>query len=125
MGGQVVQDDDVARLEGRSQLGFDVSLEDAPIHRRVDDEGRGERAAAQAGDEGLRLPMSERGLGKKPLAFQATAAQAGHLGGGSGLVQEDEPVRLKPHLRLANAGPFLARLLDVGAILLAGPQSFF
>ena len=58
------------------------------------------RAAAQAGDEGLRLPMSERGLGEKPLAFQATAAQAGHLGGGSGLVQEDEPVRISgAHLR--------------------------
>ena len=69
--------------------------------------------------------MSERGLGEKPLAFPATAAQARHLGGGSGLVEEDQSVRLKPHLRLANAGPFLARLLDVGAILLAGPQSFF
>jgi hypothetical protein len=62
VGGQVVQDDDIARLEGRRQLGFDVSVEDAPIHRRVDAEWRGERAAAQAGDESLRLPMSERGL---------------------------------------------------------------
>jgi hypothetical protein len=107
------------------ELGFDVSLEDAPIHRRVDDEWRGERAAAQAGDEGLRLPISERSLGEKPLAFPATAPQARHLGGGSGLVEEDQPVRLKPHPRLANADPFLARLLDVGPILLACPQSFF
>ena len=99
---------------GRSQLGFDVSLEDPPIHRRVDDERRGERVAAQAGDEGLRLPMSERGLGEKPLALQATAAQARHLGGGSGLVKEDEPARLKPHLRLANADPFLAACLTSG-----------
>ena len=125
MGGQVVKDDDVAGLEGRSQLGFDVGLEDAPIHRRVDDEWRGERVAAQAGDEGLRLPMSERGLGEKPLAFPATAAQARHLGCRSGLVEEDQSMRLKPHLRLANADPFLARLSDVGPILLACPQSFF
>ena len=62
MGGQVVQDDDVARLKGWNQLGLDVSLEDAPIHRRVDDEWRGERPAAQAGYEGLRLPVAERGL---------------------------------------------------------------
>jgi len=115
----------IARLEGWGELGFDVSLEDAPIYRRVDDERRGERAAAQAGDEGLRLPVSERGLREKPLAFQATAAQARHLGGGSGLVQEDEPVRLKPHPRLADFCPFLARVLDVGAILFARPQSFF
>ena len=107
------------------ELGFDVSLEDAPIDRRIDDEGRGERAAAQAGDEGLRLPMSERGLGEKPLAFRATAAQARHLGGGSGLVHEDQSVRLQPHLRLANAGPFFARLFDVGTIVLAGAQNFF
>jgi hypothetical protein len=115
----------IARLEGWGELGFDVSLEDAPIYRRVDDERRGERAAAQAGDEGLRLPVSERGLREKPLAFQATAAQARHLGGGSGLVQEDQSVRLKPHLRLANAGPFFARLFDVGTIVLAGAQNFF
>ena len=125
MGGQIVQDDEIAGLKGRGQLGFDISLEDAPIHRRINDEWRGERATAQAGDEGLRLPMAERDLGKKPLAFGATAAQAGHLGGGSGLVEEDQPMRLKPHLRLANADPFLARLFDVGPIVLAGSQSFF
>jgi hypothetical protein len=124
MGGQVVEDDDVAGLESRGQLGFDVSLEDAPIHRRVDDEWRGERVATQAGDEGLRLPMAERGLGETPLAFPATAAQARHLGGGSGLVEEDQSVRLKPHVRLANPGPFVARLFDVGAIVLACPQFF-
>jgi hypothetical protein len=33
-------------------------------------------------------------------------------------------MRLKAHLRLANADPFLARLFDVGAIVLAGSQSF-
>ena len=31
---------------------------------------------------------------------------------------------LKPHDRLARRGPFLARLLDVGPIMLARPQSF-
>ena len=31
---------------------------------------------------------------------------------------------LKPHDRLARRGPFLARLLYVGPIMLAGPQSF-
>jgi hypothetical protein len=75
MGRQVVQDDDIAWLEGGSELGFDVSFEDAPVHRRVDDEGRGERATAQAGDEGLRLPMSEGGLGDQPSALEAAAAQ--------------------------------------------------
>ena len=56
--------------------------------------------------------------------FGLRPSQARHLGGGSGLVQEDQPVRLKPHDRLARRGPFLARLLYVGPIMLAGPQSF-
>jgi hypothetical protein len=125
VGRQIVQDDDIAWLEGGSELGFDVSFEDEPVHRRVDDEGRCERATAQAGDEGLCLPMSEGGLGDKPSALEAAAAQTRHFGRGSGLVQEDQPLRFKPHLRLAHARPFLARLFDVETILLAGPQSFF
>ena len=104
---------------------LDIGFEDAPIHRRVDHERRGERVAAQAGDEGLGLPMSERRLGEKPSPLGTAAAQTRHLGGGSSLVQEDEPVRLKPHPRLADFCPFLARLLDVGAIVFARPQSFF
>ena len=105
MGGQIVQDDEVAGLKGGGELGFDVSLEDAPIHRRVDDEWRGERAAAQAGDEGLRLPMAERDLGKKAFGLLGNGRAGGSswsaVEGGSGLVEEDQPMRLKPHLRLA------------------------
>src|SRR5271166_6164971 len=125
MGRQIVQNDDVARLEGRSQLSLDVNFENEPVHWRVNDEGGDQGVTSQAGDEGLCLPMSERGFRKEPLALGATAAQARHLGRRSGLVQEDHPMWLKPHDRLARRGPFLARLLDVGPIMLAGPQSFF
>ena len=112
-------------FESRSQLSLDASFKNAPVHRRVHDEGGGQGVASQAGDEGLRLPVSERDFRKQPLPPQAAASQARHLGGRSGLVQKDQPVRLKPHGRLARQGPFLARLLDVGPIMLAGPQSFF
>ena len=125
MGWQIVQDDDIAWLEGRSQLSLDVSFKNAPVDRRVNDEGGGQGVASQAGDEGLRHPVSERDFRKQPLPLGTAASQARHLGGRSGLVQEDQPVRLKPHGRLARQGPFLARLLDVGPIMLAGPQSFF
>ena len=124
MGRQIVQNNDVAWLEGRSQLSLDVSFKNAPVHRRVNDKGGDQGVPSQAGDEGLCLPMSERGFRKEPLALGATTAQARHLGRRSGLVQEDHPVWLKPHDRLARRGPFLARLLDVGPIMLAGPQSF-
>jgi hypothetical protein len=81
--------------------------------------------AAQAGDEGLGHPMPERRLAAEPLALRAAAAQTGHFGCRSGLVEKDQPIRLKPHSRLACGGPFLARRFDVGTILLARQQSFF
>src|SRR5271157_1370690 len=100
MGRQIVQDDDVARPKIRSQLSLDVSFKNAPVHRRVNDEGGGQGVASQAGDEGLRLPVSERDFRKQPLPPQAAAWQA-------------------------RRGPFLERLLYVEPIMLAGPQSFF
>src|SRR5215471_20804820 len=51
--------------------------------------------------------------------------QTGHFGCGSGLVEKDEPMRLKPHARLARGDPFFARRFDIGAILLACQQRFF
>ena len=125
VGRQIVHDHDIAFGEGWSEFFLDVSLEDAPVHRGIDDEGSGELVAAQAGDEGLGHPMAERRLGAQPLALWAAAAQAGHLGGRSGLVEKDQPMRLKPHARLACGCPFLARGFDVGAILLARQQGFF
>ena len=62
VGSKIVEDDDIALCQRRSELRFDVGLEDAPVHWRVDDERGGEPMTAQPGDEGLRLPMSERCL---------------------------------------------------------------
>ena len=71
------------------------------------------------------LPMPERRLGSQPAPLQTAAAQTRHLGGRSGLVDEHQSMRLKPHPRLALFLPFLSRRADVGAILLAGQQRFF
>ena len=86
----------------RSRL--DIGLEDLSVHRRVDNEGRIEAITAQSGDESLRLPVSERRLGAKPLALQAASAQAGDLGRGAGLVEEDQPMWLKLCLMGADIG---------------------
>src|SRR5580692_6583466 len=71
----------------------------------------------------FQCPKGALETSRRPLRL--AAAQTRHFGRGSGLVQEDQPLRFKPHLRLAHARPFLARLFDVETILLAGPQSFF
>ena len=96
MGRQIVQDYYVARPKSRSQLSLDVSFKNAPVHRRVNDKGGGQGVASQAGDEGLRLPVSERDFRKQPLPPQAAASQARHLGGRSGLVQKALAEKLPP-----------------------------
>src|SRR5580693_10401477 len=88
MGGQIVQDDDVALFEGRGELGADIGLEDRAVHWRVDDPWRGQGAAAQSGDESLGLPMAKGSFGAKASAFRAAPARTRHLRVGSRLVEE-------------------------------------
>lgn len=97
----MVPDDDVAWLQGRRELGLDIDFEDAAVHGLIDDEGRGQPIRAQAGDEGLRLPMAEWRLGSQTVALQTAATQPRHLRGGASLIDEDQPIRLKPHPRLS------------------------
>lgn len=79
----------------------------------------------QTRDEGLRFPMAEGRFGSQALALETAAAQACHFRRGSGLVDEDQPSRIKPHARLPDPCPFITRLANVGTLLLAGQQRFF
>ena len=115
----------VGLLQRGEELGAHVGLEDRPVHRRVDDPRRGQGAAAQSGDESLGLPMAEGSLRAKALAPVAASARAGHLRVGSRFVDEDQPMRLGPHLRLSFSLPRLARLTHVGPIAFAGLKAFF
>jgi len=125
VGGQVVEDDDVAFFEGRDELGAHIGVEDRPIHRRVDDPRRSQGAAAQSGDESLGLPMAKGGLGAKALAPVAAPPRTGHLRVGSRFVDEHQPMGLGPHLGLSFSLPRLARLAHVGPIAFAGLKAFF
>jgi hypothetical protein len=117
-GRQIVQDYDVARPKSRSQLSPDASFKNAPVHRRV-------KASHRRPAMKVCVFQCPNGTFESSLCpLRAAAAQARHLGGRSGLVQKDQPVRLKPYDRLARQGLFLARLVYVGPIMLAGPQSF-
>ena len=82
MGRQIVKDDDIAWFEGGGELGFDISVEDRPVHWRVDHPGSHKSIASEACDQGLGAPMPKRRFGMKPLAFRATPAGFRHLGVG-------------------------------------------
>jgi hypothetical protein len=87
--------------------------------------GGGQPIAAQAGNEGLRPPFAERGLGLEAFADAGAAAQTGHLRGDCGLVDEHQAAGLPPHPRLALVDPNSAPLSDVGAHALRRHQLFF
>ncbi len=48
MAGGGVENDDVAGAERRRELGFDISLENVPVHRRVDDPRSAQSITAEA-----------------------------------------------------------------------------
>lgn len=57
--GEIVEDDDVAGMECRGKLGFDIGFEGRAVHGAVDDPWRCQSVAAQGRDEGLGFPMAK------------------------------------------------------------------
>jgi hypothetical protein len=120
-----VEDDDIAGLKFRRQLGFHIGLETGPVHRCIDDPGRDHGVAAQAGDEGLGIPAAERGMGAISLSLRCPAGALAQPCVGRGFVDKDEPGQGFVKERLAPSDPMLARLPDLGTPLLAGPEGLF
>ena len=70
MAREIVHDDDIARIEGWCELGFDVGLEDDAVHGCIDHPRGNEAVTFEAGNEGLRPPMTKRSFAVQTLAFQ-------------------------------------------------------
>jgi len=122
VGGQVVEDDDIAWPEGRREDMLDVDAEGIAIHRAIEHPGRGHAGEAQPGNERHRFPVSERHLVAAALAHRRPAVEPRHLGVHPGLVEEDEALRIEERLRCS---PQPAPGRDVGPVLLGRAQGFF
>ena len=70
VGGQIVEDDNGARIEGRSQLGFDTGVECRAVDGPGDDPGRDQCVLCQPGDECLRSPFAKRCHPIEPFAHR-------------------------------------------------------
>ena len=125
MAGEVVEHDDIAGVEGWCQLGLYVALESEPVDWSVKQPGGCQTITSETGNEGLGVPVAERRCCPQALAAGPAATQADHLGGGRGLVEKDQAMRLKPHTGLAMSPPEMALTLDVSAFALVGQQRFF
>ncbi len=122
---EIGKDDDVAGAQRRGELGLDIGVEGRAVDGALDDPGRHQFMATQAGDEGLGVPFSERRIGDEPLTARASSTQRGHVGLDTCFVDEDEPRRLGRHQRLAMVAPLMPGRLHVGPFLLRCQKRFF
>ena len=68
VGGQIVHRDDLPCRQGRHHALLDISYVDFAVHRRIDDEWRGDGVTTQRRHERCHLPVSVRHLGDQPLS---------------------------------------------------------
>ena len=122
MRAEIVEDDDVARPQGRYQHLLDIEPEALAVDRPVDEPGRVDAIVAQRREERHGLPAAVRDLGRQPLAARRPAPERRHIGLRPGFVDEDEAARIDPALM---GGPPRAPSRHVGAIPLAGDQRLF
>ena len=115
VGWQVVQDHDVAGPQFGDEHAGHVGFEGEAVERAVEHKGRHDASQAQARGQRGGLPVTVRHAHAQPLSAWGTAARARHLGRGAGLVDEDQPGGVEVELAVE---PRLARLLDVGPVLL-------
>lgn len=115
--GQVVHDHNVADRQFRDQHLLDVGFEGVAVDWAVENEGSDEALERERADEDRRLPVAVRRAHAQAFALQASASPARHIGGGPGLVDEDQLFWLQIELAVE---PVLATLQNVGAVLLGG-----
>jgi hypothetical protein len=119
VGAEVVEDDDVAWLEGGDEELLDIGAKALAVDRAVEQAGRVEAVVAQRGEEGRGFPMAVRNLGDQALAARRPAVAARHVGLGPGLVDEDQARRIDAAL---TGAPARAMAAYVRARLLAGDE---
>ena len=120
--GEIVQDDDVAGAERRTELLLDPLRKSCAIDRLIEDERRVDPVAVQSSNEGHGFPVTIGHLGLKPLALGRPATQRCHVGLRRGLIDEDEPGSVRPPLILL---PLLVPPCHLGPQLFGGKNAFF
>lgn len=122
MRAQVVEDDDVARLERGNEELFDIGAEALAVDRAVEQTRRFDTVVAQSGQESRSLPVAVRNLVDQTLAAWGPASQARHVGLDPGFVDEHQTDGIDTALVGAPTGAMPAY---VRTILLAGDEGLF
>jgi hypothetical protein len=112
--GNIVQKDDLSLLQSWSKDLFDIGQEVGSIHRAIQHKRGRDAIIAQPAYKSRCFPVAVWHLINEPFALRSPAIEAGHLGGGGGLIDEEKLFRINDFLffpeRLTGRG-------DVGPIL--------
>ena len=119
---EIVHDHDIAGAQRRNQFLLDISGELLSVDRSIENAGRGQPVVAQGGEEGRRLPMTERRVADQPLANLTPAVARRHVRRRPGFIDEDELARVEGRLLLPPCG---ARGGYVRTLLLGCAKCFF
>ena len=119
---EIVEDYDVAGLEGRDQSLLDPGAEALSVDRAVEQAGGFDAVAAQRSEEGVCPPAPMRRLADQPLSPVAPSPDRRHVGLGPGLVEEDQPAGIDVPLMASPAG---AAAGDLRPVLLQRERAFF
>src|SRR5687768_6143318 len=122
VGAEIVDDDDVARLERRHEYLLDVLKEALAIDRSIDEPRCGELIVTQSGQEGHGLPAAVGRLAWQALSARRPSAQRRHVGLGPGFVDEDQTAGIDAPLV---GHPLQPSPRYIRPVALAGDQRLF
>lgn len=119
---EIVHDHDIAGFECGDEELRDICKEAFAVDRAIEDTRRVNPVMPQGSEEGHGLPVAVRDFCIEPVSAPAPSAKGRHVGFGPGLIDEDQPRRIKPALILL---PSSAPPGDVRPVLLAWQSAFF
>jgi len=120
--GVVVQDDNIVAPKGWHQDLLHIGQEYLAIDGTLDHHGRNHLVVTQRGDEGDRLPFSERDVADQSNASRSTSFKAHQIGAHRGFVDKYQPSRVK-HTLLSH--PASTRADHVRSLPFGSLQAFF
>jgi hypothetical protein len=91
-------EDDLSLLQSWSKDLFDIGQEVGSIHRAIQHKRGRDAIIAQPAYKSRCFPVAVWHLINEPFALRSPAIEAGHLGGGGGLIDEDKLFRIKDFL---------------------------
>ena len=122
MSGQMVEDDAVAHPEGRDEDRADIGTKGGAVEGAIEEHRCRAAPHPQPANQRSGFPMAVRNRGPAPVAAGCPPTPPGQLGGGGGLIQEDELGGIELGLP---SGPSVPLRNYVRSLLFAGMSGLF